>query len=216
MYYNNPDNIFQAPFFKELLGIHERHNLNITLYVFEKTEDFDISLIPEKYYPEFRKNSDWLFWGYHGIKTGFHIKKQEDFVRSFKKVSAILSKATGNSCSPILRLHYWEANQDQIMFLKKQGVKVLLTCDRKGVSSYNLTYNQLQQLEQEHRLVVEEIEYIKTDIRVDNIKNNLDVKELIHELTDDNKVIFLHEPYLISKKTVIDNLLQLIDVDFSV
>lgn len=211
LYIYNPKSIFEVSFFKTLLDLHNRYQLNVTIYVFEKTEGFNISCIPEEYAEELKKNNDWIQWGYHGITSGYHIVGLEEFIESFYNVSNIMKKITGKECSRILRLHYWEATKEQIEFLKKQGIKMLLTSDQEKQKSYILTDLQTWQLNNGQTVWINGIEYRKTDIRLDNIENDTDLNHIIEKLNKQRSIVFIHERYLYSKSEIISRLLERIN-----
>ena len=57
--------IFEHPYLGMYFGLHEKYGLKVQLNLFYKTDDFDLSLMTDRYREEWQANSDWLKLSFH-------------------------------------------------------------------------------------------------------------------------------------------------------
>lgn len=197
------DTIFKVKLFKNLKSYNRKYNAKFTLYVYEKNKrgNYNIKDIPTKFKEEFKANSAWLKFGYHGIDETDNLNNinLNEFSTSFKNVkSAIINFSSRENLSEVLRLHYFSGEEKHIDYLYKSGVKILLCSDDKRMN-YDLNKNENLEVQKKREIIKNKIKYCKTDIRLDNIKW-LNINKKLDEFINNNEVIiFVHEWALYKK-----------------
>ncbi len=69
-----PQSLFDNGFFKILKNAHEKYSLKVQLNLFYRTdfyygmEEFNLSMVTDKYKKEFENSSDWLKFGFHSLQ----------------------------------------------------------------------------------------------------------------------------------------------------
>lgn len=186
------ESIFKNTFLKELKALHDEYGACFSLYVFEEYGDFHIEDMPILYKKEFRENSDWLKFGFHSKGPDFDKNMSlSDFKTSFFNVQkAITHFADSNSLSPVLRLHYYSANDSMVNFMYQTGiVKGLLGADDNRVS-YDLSLKE-NELFGRNFYLRKDMKYFKTNLRLENVwLINYSLSCLQNR---DTLVIFTHE-----------------------
>lgn len=183
--------IFECNFFYDLKELHDVYGAKFSLYVYEKSGDFNIADTPVKFREEFRSNSDWLKFGFHAIEPKFDRNmKFKDFKASFQHVcQAICRFADSISLSPVLRLHYFFGNDSVVTFINKLGVNSLLCADDER-DNYDLSGEENRLLQ--HKFYLERgLKYFKTDLRYEKMGYTNDELELLCQR--DTLVLFTHE-----------------------
>lgn len=164
------ESIFRNDFLKELKELHDKYGACFSLYVFEIDRDFRIEDMPTKYQREFRENSNWLKFGFHSISPDFDKNMSlSDFKASFLNVQDAITNFSDSIClSPVLRLHYYYANDSMVNFMYQTGlVKGLLGADDNRVS-YNLILKE-NELFGHHSYIQKDMKYFKTNLRLENV-----------------------------------------------
>lgn len=134
------NSIFDHPFLRELLNLHNSTGAKFTLYIYEKDEDYNICKFPTKYANEFSANGDWLKIGFHAISPTVSkdsISIEPLFQRSFYIVDSVLSSLFKNAKARKLRLHFFYATQNEVSYLNKKGITTLYSADDNR-TSYSL------------------------------------------------------------------------------
>ena len=191
---NKYNSIFEEPFFAYLKHLHDDYSCAITCYVFERDGDFDISQFPQKYSDEFKNNSTWLKFGFHGITLSKHVPNNvsfNNFVGSFCRFNRELSRfASEESKANIIRLDYYYATTKEVEFLVKHGVTTLLSShdDRR---SYHLPFAKNNQLITQNSIQYNGLKYLRTNIRIENI--DFPYFNILRNRDKDTLVIFTHE-----------------------
>ena len=189
------DSLFQHPFMALLRELHREYGMRITLYTYEYFGDGDsyirIEDTPLKYKEDFRKASDWLRIGYHGIRADFDsLVSVAEFRDSYNNVnSAIAQFADSSLVASTLRFHYFFAPDSLLNALT--GVRRLLCADDSNRLSYNLTVSEAMTVARGERVVKNDISYRRTDLRVDDNLGAL--SELKRLESNDTLVVFAHE-----------------------
>ncbi len=192
------DSIFDNSTLDFLRTCHMDYGAKFVLYCFYESDDFNLSMVPDKYRSEFLENSDWLNFGFHYINSEKPNEESAKHILSdYQKLTNELIRVTG-STNKILRLSYFMGNYDVINSLKKQGVKGFLTADDERLSYY-LNEEESEFINNNDIYIDKDngIKFISTDIRLEKVKD----KKLYSELIDiclneqQNQIIavFTHE-----------------------
>lgn len=188
------NSLFDEPFFSYLKELHIDYGCSFTCYIFEQDGDFNVSQIPNKYIDEFKRNSQWLKFGYHGIKPSFHRPNNvnyKQFAASYLRLNRELSRfASDSSRASILRLDYFYATPREITFLTNNGVRTLLAADDDR-RSYFLPFEKNKLLIQNNSIHYDKLKYLRTNIRIEN--NDFPYLNILRNRNRDTLVIFTHE-----------------------
>jgi len=193
MVYNS---IFEQPFFGFLKIMNKRYGVKFTLYIYAEAEKYSINTFPIKYKKDFKKNSNWLKFGFHSIRPVFS-KSETSKIDSFKTAYITVMKnierfAGKDSKSICLRLHYFYATKDEIEFLSEQGCRILLTADDVKRQSYSLSNTAMKELE--HGSYSDQnMHYLATDMRIETFGISPMWELLKHQEDKDTLVVFTHE-----------------------
>lgn len=194
---DNPEytSVFQQPFFAFLRDCHLKYNCTFTLYLYANTGGQF-----RKFKKEFEKNSDWLHFGFHAIKPDFDKVETSDFskfTRAFLHVDSVLSYSVGEAAkSSTLRLHYYFATPSEVKFLRKHGIKRLLTSDDER-TSYSLPAKYNNDVIRTNSLTYAGMNFRRTNLRMEKM-SLLPID--LRRTPNDTIVFFTHESQLQSKK----------------
>ena len=83
--------MFESPYFAPIKTLHDEYGCKFTLMLFntDKTLNFSLSDVTDKFRNEFGENSQWLKFAYHGPDTTTYPAKTmsvDDFVSSIEEV----------------------------------------------------------------------------------------------------------------------------------
>jgi hypothetical protein len=172
---NNYKSIFESAFFGYLKELHLKYNIKCSCYCFYQAEEFSLRMLDDRYQKECEQNSDWLRFGFHSIdsKKRYEFASTEETLQDYKLLTNALVKIVGKKAiTPVLRLHYYEANSNVTDVLFNEGILALLT-DEENRSSYNLPVFALQVLEEKgvYKEDALHLTYYQTSLRVESAKD---------------------------------------------
>jgi hypothetical protein len=184
--------IFNCEFFSELKDLHDVYGAKFTLYIFEKDVDFDIGDMPVKFRNEFKENSAWLKFGFHGIEPSVYNEKIESriLITSFQHTqNAIYSFADSTNVSSIIRLHYFKGDIKNLNSGEGR-IKGVLCADDERIS-YNLNITENSLVQKYNFLYKDSIKYFKTNLRYEKVWL---INYALSSLQDrDTLILFTHE-----------------------
>lgn len=185
---------FEEPFLAQLMELHQKYGCKFTLYgMLEYGKR--IPYLGSRYNDEFRRNSSWLKFAFHGIDgypQGSRHVPAEVFCKGKRQFDSIVVHSLGGSeaLAEIVRLDYFYADDQEMDSLKADGVKVLLSSNSYD-TSYSLPAHLNEELYRKHRLRYDGMEYLRTDIRTEKtIFPNIN---LLERAGQDTIVVFAHE-----------------------
>lgn len=202
------NSIYEMNFYNTLLHFHEKYGIRVTLYLFDMARDFKITDVSIKYKNDFKDVADWLKFGFHGRDTNksfYNSPNNKEFIEAYNNVEQFSKLMQGRSLSEICRLHYFEADNSRINFLKEKGIKTLLTADDDR-NSYGLSQNICNEIRKKHEIVLDGMKYVNTDYRIENIEN---VDNILLEMKEKkNIILFTHEWCFMKNIHIMDNIFK--------
>jgi len=111
-----------------LKQMHTAFGAKFTLYHYTDMEGWQIEQIPKPIGAFLKDNRDWLKLGFHSANETPFSSSERDYNQCFLRSRCIWGKLKA-ATTDILRLHYWDATDEQKDFLRKKGVQVLLMRD---------------------------------------------------------------------------------------
>jgi hypothetical protein len=159
--------IFESPFLGRLKRYHEKYGCRFTLYIFAGDTGCDFVRVTEQYQHEFAENSEWLKFGYHGLRAkpaDLSDTETSAVIRTFfEKLERVVGKC---SITHTARLHFFSGTYLEIQTLKSLGVTTLFCADDDRVS-YDLTTDEVAILGQKGIVIRNGITYFRTDFRIE-------------------------------------------------
>lgn len=187
----NYKSVFRHPFYAFLRRLHKKYGCVFSLYVFSQKNGFAIEDMTCKFREEFLANSNWLRFGYHGESEKFN----SDLYHQYSRINKAIERFSGQSkiCKTI-RLHGFNATQDEVAFMTKNNLKCLLCADDNRVS-YGLSYKEDNELKSCGCISKDGMVYRRSDIRIENYS----IKSLLNFKSEEKTlVVFTHEHCLYS------------------
>ena len=194
------NSIFEVAFFNQLFEFHRQYGSKITCYVYARKDDFDLSLVPDRFKKEFEASCNWLKFAYHS--SHFDIEKaklenENEFSQSFFWANTQIDRFAGKCArAQILRLDYFFAKSGWISSIVEGGTKYLLAPDMGGRKAYALSKEESQLVFKKGFLPFDSNQpsrggYWRTDLRYENI---FWIRWALEKLRDQKRiVVFTHE-----------------------
>ena len=190
--------IFENPMLNFFEKCHEKYGAKFSLYCYYESEDFNLSMVTNRYRNEFLNNSDWLRFGFH-YKNGEEPDEisAETIIAAYQQLTKELLRITG-SVDTTIRLSYFKGSYEVVSALKEEGVDCLLTADDDRQSYYfDSKVNTYIDLNDSYYDSSNGMNFVSTDLRLDNIRKIMLYPELIKISMDNNQnkiiAVFTHE-----------------------
>ena len=206
---NNYNSLFESDYFSFFKELHDKYDAKISLYSFVEYKGFNIKNTTDKFKKEFIDNSDWLKIGFHGFNENSRYNDKENIKKDYKLFLKYIKRFAGNLniIDNFVRLHYFSGNLENILKIKKFGIKGLLTADDDR-DNYYLKKNENIFLNKHniYKDIKNEIFFIKTNLRIEKIEN---INETLKTIDINNNIImFTHEQYL-NDKNIRDKIIDI-------
>lgn len=211
---HNYGSVFENSFFADLKKFHDTYGAVFTLNCFNTCSnqtDYDISNMPDTYKDELASNSDWLKFSFHaedentnygssenatlGTATGDCV---EEIKASYNKFTSAILNATGtqNSIDRVARLGFFGGAENNVKALMEcdLGITGLLAADDTRISYY-LSNDDNQDLLSNYEYYDKNnnIKMLKSQVRLENVKDNNAQFNIISSVNSNMIEIFTHE-----------------------
>lgn len=133
------DSIFQTRTLKYLQTMHNMYGVEVHLFCTYKDGDYSLENVPGYYIDEFKKNLDWLKFGFHCYEEKMIYSEKDviTFIYYFNKFQEQIKRITGQQEQVTeLRLHGFCGSEYLCQELRKSGVTTLFTADDDRKSYY--------------------------------------------------------------------------------
>lgn len=206
---NNYNSLFESDYFSFFKELHDKYDAKISLYSFVEYKGFNIKNATDKFKKEFIDNSNWLKIGFHGFNENSRYNDKENIKKDYKLFLKYVKRFAGNLniIDNFVRLHYFSGNLENILKIKKFGIKGLFTADDDR-DNYYLKKNENIFLNKHniYKDIKNEIFFIKTNLRIEKIEN---INETLKTIDINNNIImFTHEQYL-NDKNIRDKIIDI-------
>lgn len=170
-----PKSIFDTRTLNFLRELHVLYGAEFTLYCTMTDTGYEFCDFTDVYLHEFKKNIDWLHFGFHCYSEYEDVTliSVEEFSKRFVRFYDNVLRITGQSTPPdALRLHRFLGTQDICRYLKNSGVETLLTADDDRIS-YCLSEEEKKYINQNGELFCDRIQMIfrRSCTRLENTKD---------------------------------------------
>ena len=194
--------IFDNPYLAMYKRLHEKFNLKIQLNLFYRTEGFDLSMMSEKYLPEWKENCDWLKLSFHSDFNNVKPYEFSDYDEVFsdcERVNGeILRFASPKSLAKTTTVHYCLTTDEGRRALEDCNIKGLLGLygtDEKPETSYSVDYERASEIRSGNIVKVGDISHAAIDLVLNcfSLEDNL---RRLSALTGREGIrVMIHEQY---------------------
>lgn len=199
---NNYKSIFEHPYLAMYQRLHKEFSLKVQLNLFYRMEDFDLSLMSDAYYSEWKENSDWLKLSFHSklenVKP-YEFSEYRELYDDCKVVNdQIVRFASSSALAKTTTIHYCLTTGDGVRALYDNDIKGLLGLygnETAPDSSYSIEEKYAAQIRNGQMVCQNGIVFAPIDI-VMNVYSKDDILRLLSELSHRNHIwIMIHEQY---------------------
>ena len=179
--------LFEHPYLAMYRGLHEKYDLKVQLNLFYENDEFDLSMMTDRYRDEWRSVSDWLKLSFHSRLENVRPYENSGYDEVYSDCAAvhreILRFAGPDSLATTTTLHYCKATPDGIRAMSELGVRGLLGLfgtEESPRTSYSLS-------EAESRIARAGDVVTRDNMSfaaIDMIINLVDKKDIIPRLTE--------------------------------
>ena len=197
--------LFESPYFAPIKTLHDEYGCKFTLMLFntDKTLNFSLSDVTDKFRNEFGENSQWLKFAYHGPDTTTYPAKTmsvDDFVSSIEEVYEQINRFASSSCiDKVPRISFFNCTKEQVKVAKEKNlIAGLLTADDNRAANVGLTSDELKIMQNCDTYTDYEnnISYFRTEERLDSASTELVIsrlnKKYDNQENSDIVIIFAH------------------------
>jgi len=127
----NYKSLFENPYFALYKKVNELYGTKVHVNVYYQCEDFNLTMMPDKYKPEFTANSNWLQFSFHALQDQPERPyKHTDFdtiLHDYDLVTEQLIRFAGEECvSPVTTVHWGECTREGVRALRARGLRALM------------------------------------------------------------------------------------------
>ncbi len=191
------DTIFENDTLWFCKQMHERYGAVFSFYCYYESNDYSLATCTTRFRDQFIENSDWLKFNYHAYNESEDLNtiSTETFIIEYNVWYKRLLEIVGEeSIDEYTRLSRFSGNQTVLSTMNKNGVVGFYTADDLR-QSYYFDYD-TSKLIYSRQFYTDEnnIDYIKTDLRLDNTEFPfVDMMLLASDESDINIEVFTHE-----------------------
>lgn len=192
--------IFEHPYLQMYKSLHEKFGLKVQLNLFYKSGDFDLSKMTDRYYNEWKENSDWLKLSFHSNTETFKLYESSNYDEVFndcKRVNDEICRfASPNALANTTTIHYCLLTEGGVKAMEDNGVSGLLGLfgtDEEPRYSYGVTEKDAKKIRRGEVVKKGKISFASIDIilnvfsineileKLENLKSRNDIRVMIHE-----------------------------------
>lgn len=152
---NNYSSIFENPYLAMLKRLRDKFNIVVQLNLFYKTDNFDLSMMTDRYKGEFTDNSNWIKFSFHSYfqqPKPYEFSNYQTIYEHCKKTHEQIIRFAGEkSLAKTTTIHYCLLTSEGILALKSCNVYGFLGLyGQKGAErlSYQNTPDEIEILQE--------------------------------------------------------------------
>ena len=199
---NGYKSIFDDPYLAMYKRLHERFNLKIQLNLFYKTDGFDLSMMSDRYLPEWAENSDWLRLSFHSDENNVSPYEFSDYDEVFsdcEKVNReILRFASDSALAKTTTVHYCRTTKEGAKAVADNGVLGLLgifASEKTPSEFYGIDSESKERLRLGDIVKVEDMSYAAIDVVLNCFSKEENLRRISSILGRESIRIMIHEQY---------------------
>ena len=203
--YGDYKSLFDHPYLALWRRLHQKYGLKVQLNLFYECDEFDLSMMTDRYRKEWRQNAHWLKLSFHSkrenVKPYEHSDYQEVFEDCKSVQDQIMRFATEASLAKTTTVHYCLATAEGVKALQDNGVNGLLGLYGDGESpmlSYQSTEEEGRCIRGGETVLSDGIAYAGIDV-VLNLYPKEEILKRLSPLIERRLVkVMIHEQYFYS------------------
>ena len=194
--------IFDHPYLAMYQRLHREFDLKIQLNLFYRMESFDLSLMSNAYYNEWKENSDWLKLSFHSERenykpyesSGYDVvyeecKRAHEQIKRFASPAALANTTT---------IHYCLLTESGLRAVEDNGVVGLLGLfgtNEKPRTSYDIDEGNAARIRTGEILKIGNISFASIDIVLNCYSEEKILEQLAFISQRDCIKVMIHEQY---------------------
>ena len=194
--------IFDHPYLLMYRRLHERFGLKVQLNLFYRAGDFDLSQMTDRYYEEWKENSDWLKLSFHSdienIKPYEAATYDEVYVDCKRTNDQIKRFASSEALANTTTIHYCLLTASGLKAIEENGISGLLGLfgtNEQPRTSYEIGEEDAKRIRNGEVVKIGKISFASIDI-VLNLFSINQILEQLEQLTDRSSIkVMIHEQY---------------------
>ena len=196
------NSIFENPYLSMYKRLHGEFGLKVQLNLFYRWEDFDLSMMTDRYYSEWEANSDWLKLSFHSDYENvrpYEFSGYDEVFGDCKKINdKILRFASPSALGKTTTVHYCVATEDGLKALadnKVEGLRGFFGNREKPRTSYGIDEENAKHIREGGIYRMGGIAYAGIDIVLNSFSKEDNLAKLEALLDRDAIRVMIHEQY---------------------
>jgi len=199
---NNYGSIFAHPYLAMYRRLHEEFDLKVQLNVFYRMENFDLSQMSARYFPEWEANADWLKLSFHSDLENarpYAFSGYDQVSQDCKRVHGQIQRfASPAALAKTTTIHFCLTTEEGVKALADNHVSGLLGLygtPEKPRTSYGIEESMAEKIRRGETLRVGEMHFASIDIVLNCFSKEEILTQLEQLLHRDSIRIMIHEQY---------------------
>jgi hypothetical protein len=194
--------IFEHPYLAMYRRLHEEFDLKIQLNLFYLMERFDLSMMCDAYYEEWKENADWLKLSFHSKLENvnpYEFSGYDEVYADCKRVhEQIVRFASPRSLASTTTVHCCQLTKDGLRAMEDNGVKGLLGLfgtQEKPRTSYGIDECSAARIRSGEILQIGNISFASIDIVLNCFSTEDILQQLARMHQREGIRVMIHEQY---------------------
>ena len=194
--------IFEHPYLAMYRRLHEEFDLKIQLNLFYRLDNFDLSMMSDAYYEEWKENADWLKLSFHSELENvnpYALSGYDEVYADCKRVHEQIDRfASPRSLASTTTVHCCLTTKDGLRAMEANGVKGLLGLfgtQEKPRTSYGIEESDAARIRNGEILQIGNISYASIDIVLNSFSTEEILLQLARMRQREGIRVMIHEQY---------------------
>ena len=137
--------VFDNPYLAVYKKAHDLYGAKVHANLYYQCEDFNLSMMPDTFKPEFIANADWLNFTFHALQNDPdkpYVKATYDqILTDYDLITNEIIRFAGEEClSPVTTVHWGECTREGVRALRARGIRCLMGYFRLENSEPHVSY----------------------------------------------------------------------------
>lgn len=199
---NGYQSIFEHPYLAMYRRLHEEFDLKIQLNLFYRLDNFDLSMMSDAYYEEWKENADWLKLSFHSELENvnpYALSGYDEAYADCKRVhEQIVRFAAPEALASTTTVHCCLTTKDGLRAMEANGVKGLLGLfgtQEKPRTSYGIEESDAARIRNGEILQIGNISFAAIDIVLNCFSTEEILQQLARMRQREGIRVMIHEQY---------------------
>ncbi len=192
-----PQSLFEIERFAFFRGLRQEYGITVSFYAFfEEESGFTLFDVTDKYKKEFEENADWLKFGVHSTNRSSSFSQTDGLTEYERIYQALIRIAGEKSMDLCFRPHFFAIDSNLLRELKRRSLAVGVHCPDDERKCHTFSPQEKERLNKKGYLVKEDIVYVKTQTRIENLTDETFLRFLQSLKGKEVLSLFTHECFL--------------------